>query len=238
MTSIADLILIIPDKPDAERDSLASVWASHGGNVLPLGRFWQPPPVDAARVRLYGPDAFCLVVAQKLGVDLVSPSDDAILLIPGELRGRDIVPCRLDQVRGSTFPVFAKPLVPKAFRAAVYSDVETLLHECRGLSGETVVLTSPVLQIDGEARSFVLDSRVLDCVMYDGVGDLDRAREFAMQAAAHCPCSPVVMDIAHSTRAGWFVLEFNSVWGAGLNGCSPELVYPAIAEACRMRVDQ
>jgi hypothetical protein len=86
----AGLILAIPDKPDAERDALAHVWEQLGGEVLRLGRFWDPPPLDANRVRVYGGTSFVLVLQQKVGFDLCTPPDDLILCLPPEALKRRI----------------------------------------------------------------------------------------------------------------------------------------------------
>lgn len=65
---VRGLTLLISDKPDPERDAVAAVWEAAGGDVLRLGRFWQPPPLDPVSVRVYGADAFCQVLAQKLAL--------------------------------------------------------------------------------------------------------------------------------------------------------------------------
>jgi hypothetical protein len=41
-------------------------------------------------VRLYGNDAFCLVLAQKLALELVSPPDDLLLRLPPGMLQRDV----------------------------------------------------------------------------------------------------------------------------------------------------
>jgi hypothetical protein len=41
----------------------------------------------------------------------------------------------------------------------------------------------------------------------------------------------VVVDVGLIAGRGWAVIEFNAAWGAGLNGCDPEKVLPAILEA-------
>ncbi|SHN40625.1 DUF4343 domain-containing protein [Chitinophaga sp. CF418] len=41
----------------------------------------------------------------------------------------------------------------------------------------------------------------------------------------------VVVDIAYNEQAGWFLLEFNACWGAGLNNCSAEKVIDCIVNA-------
>jgi hypothetical protein len=42
----AGLTLLLPDKPDVERDALADVWERLEGSVMRLGRFWDPPALD------------------------------------------------------------------------------------------------------------------------------------------------------------------------------------------------
>lgn len=54
--------LLIPEKADPERDAVASAWEEAGGVALRFGRFWDPPPLDKERVRVYGNDTFCLVL--------------------------------------------------------------------------------------------------------------------------------------------------------------------------------
>jgi hypothetical protein len=71
-----ELLLLIPEKLDTERNAVAEVWQAQGGEVLRLGRFWDPPEINRSRVRLYGNDTFCLILAQKLQLELLSPSDD------------------------------------------------------------------------------------------------------------------------------------------------------------------
>ena len=74
--STSGLNLLISHKPDPERDALADSFARRGGIVHRLGRFWDPPTLDPATVRVYGADSFCLVLQQKFGFALCSPADD------------------------------------------------------------------------------------------------------------------------------------------------------------------
>ncbi|WP_394337843.1 hypothetical protein [Chitinophaga silvisoli] len=39
------------------------------------------------------------------------------------------------------------------------------------------------------------------------------------------------MDLGFNEVLGWFVLEFNASWGAGLNGCRAEKVIDCILAA-------
>jgi hypothetical protein len=47
----------------------------------------------------------------------------------------------------------------------------------------------------------------------------------------------VVVDVGLIDGRGWAVIEFNAAWGAGLNGCDPDKVLPAIVAASGQRCD-
>ena len=74
-----NLILLMPDKTDIERDAVAKAWKNAGGQVLRLARFWEPPDLPADAVRLYGNHIFCLVIQEKMAIRLISPSDYFLL---------------------------------------------------------------------------------------------------------------------------------------------------------------
>lgn len=126
------LNLLISDKPDPERDALADVFASRGGVVHRLGRFWDPPAFDPATVRVYGADSFCRVLQQKLGFALCSPADDLLLRVPPRFLQRQLAKRTLGEAQLLPFPAFIKPVTPKQFRGAVYSTADGLADECRG----------------------------------------------------------------------------------------------------------
>lgn len=84
------LNLLVSDKPDEERDSVAESFAKCGGTVHRIGRFWDPPPFEPSSVRVCGADSFCLVLQQKLGLTLCSPDDELLLRVPSDLLGRQI----------------------------------------------------------------------------------------------------------------------------------------------------
>src|SRR5262245_1922382 len=110
------LLLVVPQKADSERDAVVAAWEAAGGEVLRLHRFWQPPQVDAQRVRLYGNDTFCLVVAQKLDLELVSPPNDLLAWVKPDRLRRTVQFLPLEMAIAGDFPAFVKPVVPKAFR--------------------------------------------------------------------------------------------------------------------------
>ncbi len=60
-----DEILLIPDKPDIERDSVANTWIDNGGMVLRIGKFWERPDINSKRISIYGNDTFSLVLASS-----------------------------------------------------------------------------------------------------------------------------------------------------------------------------
>lgn len=227
-----DLILVVPEKDDAERDQLARVWYECGGEVSRLGRFWDPPPYERERVRVYGSVAFCQVLALKLDLSLVTPADDLILTLPAEARKRMMWSARLGDAEKITYPCFIKPMVPKLFQAAVYDSARSLAAVCVGLADDTLLLCSEPITLISEVRAFILDGKILDLAVYEGEADIKQARRY-LEALIETAVLPrtVVLDVGHMGARGWCVIEANAVWGAGLNGCAADKVWPAIAAA-------
>jgi hypothetical protein len=226
------LNFLISDKTDLERDSVAEAFAERGGAVHRIGRFWDPPVFDPPTVRVYGADSFCLVLQQKLGLMLCSPHDELLLRVPSEFLKRRITHRALGEISAITFPSFVKPVVPKQFRGAVYQSNEELAAECHGLSPDTALFVSELVAFSAEARTFVLDGRVLDAAVYEGNGEASGAGTF-VTALTHAISLPrtVVVDVGFIDSRGWAVVEFNAAWGAGLNGCGPKKVLSAIVAA-------
>src|SRR5262249_59899585 len=103
-----------------------------------------------------------------------------------------------------------------------------------GLDARSGLLVSGVVDLVAEARCFVLDRHVLDCAFYEGSADLGAARALAVDVAANANVPrAVVVDVGALRDGRWIVVEFNAAWGAGLNGCNPSLVLPAIDAATR-----
>jgi hypothetical protein len=212
--------LLIPAKADPERDAVARAWEQGGGTVMRVDRFWSPPEVERTRVRLYGNDTFCLVLAQKLSLELVSPPDDLLLQVDSTWLKREVHLSTLERVTSEPFPRFIKPLVPKVFRAAVWKEPAALVEECRGLEPGTPMLSAEVVSLRAEARAWVLDGQVRTCAMYEGEGVLSEARAFLDTVARAAPLPRTcVLDAALVEGRGWALLEANAAWGAGLNGC-------------------
>ena len=232
--SDSQLTLVISDKSDPERDALAAAWEKTAGPVLRLGRFWDPPHLDRNCVRLYGADTYCLVLAQKLELELVSPPDDLIFRLPKEYLKRNIYMEKLREAEDFTYPIFVKPLIPKQFQASIYSSPEDLKKECKGLEPETDVLLSEIVNIEAEARFFVCQNQICSYALYEGDVDLHGAVSIveSLSSTIALPTTAVV-DAAFNRELSWFVVEFNASWGAGLNGCDPSLVIPCIKAAVK-----
>ena len=228
----AGLNLLISDKPDVERDALADVFAARGGEVHRIGRFWDPPRFEPQTIRVYGADSFCLVLQQKLGFELCSPEDDLIQEVSPPFLRRTLARSTLAAAARMIFPVFVKPTVPKQFRGAVYASYDSLADECRGLTSDAAVFVSEPVKLAAEVRSFVLDGTVLDAAQYEGEADLDAAIAFlnSLIPTVKLPRA-VVIDAGFIVGRGWGVIEFNAAWGAGLNGCNPKKVLPAVLAA-------
>ncbi len=230
-----NLILVVPEKPDSEREKVALAWQSGGGEVLKLGRFWEPPNLEASRVRLYGNDTFCLVLAEKLGLELISPPDNLLLNIESDWLKREIQARDLESVSEANFPTFVKSQVPKVFRSGIYQSLTELRLECDGLDTTTPIIISEIVNMQTEARVFVLGAEIQTFAVYEGTevsGLLDFATRFVQQHELPATC---VLDFAHLETRGWAFLEANPTWGAGLNNCDPLFAARCIAQATRVK---
>jgi hypothetical protein len=224
---------VIPAGADVERDQVAMAWVAAGGDVTRLARFWEPPPLERDRVRLYGNDTFCLVLADVLGLVLVSPPDDFLLNLDQRLLGREIGALALGDAASIEFPRFVKPIVPKQFPARVYEDWDTLGAVTRGLDPGAVVIHSEPVHFEAEARVFVLDGEVAAASLYEGTASLDGLPAWIAAVAKRISLPPtVVLDLGW-LDGRWVVIEANATWGAGLNGCDATAVVACIAVATR-----
>lgn len=226
------LVLLIPERANADLDAFASVWEQHGGEVLRLGRFWDPPALDVKNLRVYGGTSFVTVLQKKLGIELCTPAEDLILSLPPEALKRQIEKRRLGEIEHLQYPVFVKSVTPKLFGARVYGSLETLRKECQGLDIDTPIFTSSVVSFVAEARTFILDGKVLDCAFYEGRGNIKDAAS-AAAGFARSPNLPsaLVLDVGLIKDQGWAVVELNAAWGAGFNGCRADRIWQCIAAA-------
>lgn len=233
LTGATGLTLLVPEARDPERDAVCSAWQRAGGDVVRVGRFWDPPAVDRSRARVYGHDTFCLVLAEKLGLALVAPDDRLLVSLPRDLLSRDVSITHLADVTFAA-PLFVKPVVPKQFAARIHLSHDSLAALTDGLSPDTHVFVSDVVRFEAEARAFVLDGEIRTCAVYEGEGDPNAAVAFASSVAARAPDLPrtCVIDVGRLANGEWAVVELNATWGAGLNGCDAERVVECLAAAC------
>jgi len=230
-----DTILLIPQKADEERESVLRTWKNLGGEGRRLDRFWEKP-ADLAdkKVAVYGNDTFALVLAQIYDLKLISPDDTLISRLDKKWTKRSIQEKNISDIGEKKFPIFIKPVTPKQFKAKVYDSVNEFLQETKGISPAEKILISGIIRVDAEARAFVLNRRLLDVAIYEGVGELQTGKEFLLDflkdSTFDLP-NTIVIDIGYNSDQAWFIVEFNSCWGAGLNNCDPTKVIEAIIEA-------
>ncbi|WP_276480165.1 ATP-grasp domain-containing protein [Paraflavitalea pollutisoli] len=229
-------ILVIPEKTDIEFEEVLAVWTAAGGAVKRLGKYWiRDEELTGRSIALYGNQTFALVLAQIYDVDLLSPDDTLIARLDQEWTKRKITLTQIAEAGNISFPVFAKPVIPKLFLAGVFADHAAFAAATNGLQSTEEVLVSEVVDdIVAEARSYVREGTIKDLALYEGEADLAEASlflaAFLKKNSQQLP-AVVVIDLAYCSTRGWFVLEFNACWGAGLNHCKASNVIDCIIEA-------
>ena len=228
-------ILLIPDKPDIERDSIAESWEKNGGEVIRIGKFWERPNVDSQkRLTIYGIDTFSLVLAQLLGLKLLEPKDELISKLEFNWVKRKVEIVKNHEVGKSLFPIFIKPVKPKTFKSSVYEDFDKFTKETKGIGKNELIIKSSIIKLESEVRAFILNNKILDMAIYEGNSNLESAREFLTDFLQHHSINlpeSYVIDLGFNETDKWFVIEFNSSWGAGLNSCNPNKVIFGIRAA-------
>jgi ATP-grasp domain, R2K clade family 2 len=229
-------ILLLPEKADIEFEQLAAAWTGMGGQVKRLGKFWiKDEEIAKHPIAIYGSQAFAMVLAQIYNLQLVSPNDAWIAELDSKWTKRTIERKQIGQLTATDFPIFIKPVAPKLFLAGIFPSISVFKEKTEGLDNtEEILVSSIVDDIYAEVRCFILDGEVKDMALYEGNADITNGEsfvhEFIAGHKANLPLS-VVVDIAYSKKLGWFVLEFNAPWGAGLNNCKAEKVLDCILAA-------
>lgn len=230
------ITLLIPQKTDIEHEQVFSAWIENGGQVKRLDKFWiKDEELTKHRIAIYGNQAFAFVVAQIYNVELLSPDDTLVARLEGKWTKRTIQLRQIGQLSAKDFPTFIKPVVPKIFIAGIFQNIEDFKKVTEGLSDTEEILISTIIpDIQAEARCYIMNGVVMDLAFYEGSADLQAGEKFAADFIAEnkgrLP-QAVVVDIAYSGQTGWFVLEFNACWGAGLNNCKAEKVIDCIIGA-------
>lgn len=147
---------------------------------------------------------------------------------------RNIQLRKIDELSTIVFPFFSKPVIPKLFQAGIFKSKADITAATNGLSITDEVIVSDIVGIEAEARAYVMEGNLMDIAIYEGDADIETGRYFLEKFISYYkPVLPkvVVIDIAFNNEMGWFVLEFNSCWGSGLNNCKAENVIDCIIGA-------
>jgi hypothetical protein len=227
-------LLLLPDKIDSEWDQIANLWQQSGGSVKRIGKFWVKPDTHGKKVSLYGFDSFCLVLAQILELELVLVQDEWIGDLSFDVLKRKVSIQSIETVEQLKFPLFVKSVVPKLFKAAVFESLSDLQTTTSDLPKSEQLICSDIIMIEKEVRAFILNKEIKAIAFHEGQGDLNMAQMFIhnfLETAVVPLPTTFVLDIGYNSSDGWFVIEFNSTWGAGLNNCSPQGVISCIRAA-------
>jgi len=231
-------ILLIPEKTDVEFEQVFKIWTDNGGEIRRLGKYWiKDESLNGRKIAIYGNQAFSLVLAQIYNVELISPNDKDIAKLDAIWTKRKIEIKTISDVIETDFPIFIKPVIPKSFIASVFSTLEDFENATIGLEKTEELMTSTIVSdIRAEARCYLKNGVIKDIALYEGSADIKEGELFLQHfAEKNLDILPevVVIDIAYSENLGWFVLEFNACWGAGLNNCNAEKVIYCIIDATK-----
>jgi len=227
-------LLLISDKYDIETEQMALAWEKRGGQVKRIGKFWVKPDIGDAEVFIYGGDSFALVLAQVLDLNMLMVEDKMIAAVGPRFLKRKVWIIRGDQLEALVFPIFLKPATPKLFKAKIFANMADFYAHVGDWEQGEKLIASKIIEIEAEVRSFILHGQIMDAAFYEGKGDLQTAIPFIKSFLASTPLalpSTFVLDIGWNSQDGWFIIEFNSSWGAGLNGCQADKILPCILEA-------
>lgn len=230
------ITLLIPEKADPETEQVFETWTKGGGQIKRLGKYWiKDEELARQKIAIYGNQAFAFVLAQIYNVELISPDDTLIVRLDYKWTKRFIQLKQIDQLTESDFPVFIKPVIPKMFIAGIFQTLNDFKQTVNGLQDTEEILVSTIVNnITAEARCYVKGETIKDIALYEGAAELTSGRQFVSDFVDNNKSNlpeVVVIDIAFSEQAGWFILEFNACWGAGLNSCKAENVIDCIIGA-------
>ncbi len=190
----------------------------------------------------YGEALFGPVLAEQLGLALISPSEDWLVNLPFEYRSRQISMTTLGLARQNSQPRFVKPPNDKSFPASVYRGSELPTE----YPDDMPVLVSDVVVWQKEFRCFVLNRKLMTYSIYSRFGELQEAQGFASSVDEHQQLEaflsrlladqrvelPVATVVDVGTIAGdWACVEQNAAWGAGIYGCDPAKVLEVLAHS-------
>ena len=227
-------ILLIPEKGDVERDTVATAWKERGGEVMQIGKFWVKPNTKGKPVAVYGYDSFCLVLAEVLDLKILMPQDEWIAEVDKNYLKRQIEILTIEESITIKFPKFIKPVIPKLFKAKIFYSHKELTDHLAGIDLKEKLICSEIINVNQEVRTFILNKKIIDLAFYEGEGELEAPKkmieDFLQDTKLDLP-KTFVLDVGFNKVDGWFLIEFNSSWGAGLNFCDPRKVIDCIKAA-------
>jgi hypothetical protein len=231
-------ILLIPEKTDIEFEQVFKTWTDNGGEIKRIGKYWiKDESLNGQKIAIYGNQTFSLVLAQIYNVELITPDDKDIAKLDKDWTKREIKIKTITEITEKNLPLFIKPVIPKSFTASIFYTLEDYEKATKGISKTETILTSTLINdIVAEARGYLKNGHVLDLALYEGNADINEGKMFLQNFAdKNLKILPevVVTDIGYSKSLGWFILEFNACWGAGLNNCKADRVIDCIIEATK-----
>jgi hypothetical protein len=230
------ITLLIPQKIDAEFEQIFASWIQRGGEILRLDKYWlKSNELINKQLAIYGNQTFALILAQIYEVELISPDDSLIARLDSKWTKRQIAHIKIEQLKESTFPIFIKLIIPKSFESKVYTSFEDFKSVADGLEQSEEILTSEIIKpIEAEARAYILEGKIMDMALYEGFAEIEIGRVFLqdfIENNKQLLPTTLVIDLAFNHTIGWFILEFNACWGAGLNNCKADKVIDCILAA-------
>jgi hypothetical protein len=239
--------LLLPPRITKDSVRLWRAAVAAGWDTLRLGRWEAPEGIPPAEVAVYG--GYFTVLAEQLGVTLLSPAMDWLANIPREFTQRGVRFLPLAEARKIGDRAFYKPSDDKCFLAKVYNSGSELPGAAE-LPDDVPVLISDIVHWEMEFRSFVLDGKVVTLSPYlrnhermeTPEGEFvasDEEYAAAEAFATRVVSTPgiglpvgVVVDVGFIRDRGWAVIEANQAWAAGIYGCDAEAILPILRRVC------
>lgn len=120
---------------------------------------WKVPEVDAAEVAIYAEPLLATRIAEKLGLELLGPTDVWLPSLPECWRKRHVLLATMKEARARVEPQFVKSAAGKEFDARVYDSGRDLPHG-EMISDALPVLIQEIVRRDVEYRCFISDRLV------------------------------------------------------------------------------
>lgn len=218
------------------RMGIVDAWLHQSGKVLVAQDFWKFEGSAYPGDLVLGKHSFCEVLAERIGLRLVSPANRWLNELPNQWLKRDIGITRAAELNG---PSFVKPMDHQAFSAGIYTGLDEVVASSWGpVAGDMEVLVSEIVDIEAEARSFVAGQEIYDLCLYRGSRPLDEARDFlAGFLIDNCFSMPCVVDLLYIRGRGWAILEFNPCWASEIFSCDSGLALACIRRSVLMDSD-